>query len=216
MGWRTLLKRAAWRGERLHRSVPEESLTILKELQTGREGWTLMYVRTFSPRVVCNLARLFLCVCFCTNETSEVQDRETLPGELYVDWRKTKHGMFERERNIGGLIFHKTDCWRQEMKRFQTFRRVSGYGGYLGINTVAMVIHSLVISLYPLAFGMKTFLNKSPSRTTFSEWSPDSCLCVRLQLKQKNVSPTRTLIADISVLTFTWSPGWNRKQQNYY
>lgn len=198
MGWRTLLKWAAWRGERLHRSVLEESLTILKELQTGREGWTLMYVRTFPPCVICNLGRLFFCVCFCTNETSEVQDRETLPGGFYMDWRKTNTGMFERERNIGGLIFHKTDCLWQEMKRFQTRCPVSGYGGYLEINTVAMVIHSLVISLYPLAFGMKTFLNKSPSRTTFSEWSPDSCLCVRLKLKQKNVSPTRTLTADIS------------------
>lgn len=215
MGWRTLLKRAAWRGERLHRSVPEESLTILKELQTGREGWTLMYVRTFSPRVVCNLARLFLCVFLYKRNEWGARQKHFQENFTWTEGKQNT-GMFERERNIGGLIFHKTDCWQQEMKRFQTRWRVSGYGGYLGINTVAMVIHSLVISLYPLAFGMKTFLNKSPSRTTFSEWSPDSCLCVRLQLKQKNASPTRTLIADMSVLTFTWSPGWNRKQQNYY
>lgn len=216
MGWRTLLKRAAWRGERLHRSVPEESLTILKELQTGREGWTLMYVRTFSPRVVCNLARLFLCVFLYKRNEWGARQRNTS--------RRTSHGLKENKtpgcsrgrETLAALYSIKQTVEQQEMKRFQTRWRVSGYGGYLGINTVAMVIHSLVISLYPLAFGMKTFLNKSPSRTTFSEWSPDSCLCVRLQLKQKNASPTRTLIADMSVLTFTWSPGWNRKQQNYY
>lgn len=130
MGWRTLLKRAAWRGERLHRSVPEESLTILKELQTGREGWTLMYVRTFSPRVVCNLARLFLRVFLYKRNEWGARQRNTS--------RRTSHGLKENKtpgcsrgrETLAALYSIKQTV---DNRKWSAFRPADVYLGTVGI-----------------------------------------------------------------------------------